>query len=501
MNDASLIDTQEPIEARGQGGHQSNASVKANFARVPSTPEAQQLVEHIAECISLHEEATGALKKKRSLEQERAYIYAVGALAGDLAFASDLADPRLLAVPKASGSFTGKAIGYTLFKRAYDAFKALGWIEVVKKGSYQRLGPFSVNGAKGANPIIGKGQTERIRATPSFVALVRQFGIKEGTATTHFPNVAMPAPLELREGSKINWYGEKIKGRLLSLPKNDLTCEHLKAEIRELNEFIASFSIEPCEFVGWTRLFHKVDKDHFDWNQGGRLYAKPEGSYQRMPKGERAKLTINEEPTVEIDYRACFLTILYALRGQSLALHMRQYGDTGAWEEQDPYGIEGIPREVVKAWVSAALGAGKAPKKWPRRLAKEMKDEYQLNLKDYPVVVVGAAILIMHPVLLERDGISWPTLHWKESNVIVAIMLFLKRMYGIPSLPVHDSLIVPTPAWSEALHAMTRVFEELIGQPPLEPRLSVSRDHLPPPNMRPRSNSVEVEEDQPIECL
>ena len=37
--------------------------------------------------------------------------------------------------------------------------------------------------------------------------------------------------------------------------------------------------------------------------------------YQSMPKEERAKITMNGEPVLEIDVRASYLTILYGIMG------------------------------------------------------------------------------------------------------------------------------------------------------------------------------------------
>jgi hypothetical protein len=64
---------------------------------------------------------------------------------------------------------------------------------------------------------------------------------------------------------------------------------------------------------------------------------------------------------------------------------------------------------------------------------------------DYPLKMIRQKALDKFPVLKtwgERKG-AWAELMYHESVAVVSTMLRLKREHGIPSLSVHDSLIVP----------------------------------------------------------
>ena len=81
----------------------------------------------------------------------------------------------------------------------------------------------------------------------------------------------------------------------------------------------------------------------------------------------------------------------------------------------------------------------------------ERKDLTSFNFdpKAYPMKVVREKVLQRHP-LLERWGgkirgrvRDWSDLMFAESDAVIRTMLVLKRQYGVPSLPVYDSIIVP----------------------------------------------------------
>jgi hypothetical protein len=72
-----------------------------------------------------------------------------------------------------------------------------------------------------------------------------------------------------------------------------------------------------------------------------------------------------------------------------------------------------------------------------------------LDRKRYGVTRLREKILAHHPILgqwgkpLTGRVRTWADLMFDESRIIVDTMLWLMRRKGIPSLAVHDSLIVP----------------------------------------------------------
>ena len=150
-------------------------------------------------------------------------------------------------------------------------------------------------------------------------------------------------------------------------------------------------------------------------------------------KEERAQILIDGQATVEIDVRASHLSILYALSGEELDLH------------QDPYAIGNYPRDIVKKIIVTAIGAGRMPRQWPRKFNDEYEEEDGWKPKDrYVLKDLVAMILLRHPVLenLETDVLDWANLQFEESECFLSAMLSLHEEHGVPSLPVHDSLIV-----------------------------------------------------------
>ena len=79
-----------------------------------------------------------------------------------------------------------------------------------------------------------------------------------------------------------------------------------------------------------------------NWQSHGRLYG---GRYQQLNEDERSRMTINDEPTTELDIKSCHPTMAYAEVG------IDWYGQSN----QDIYEKEGVaswPRDLVKRCVS-----------------------------------------------------------------------------------------------------------------------------------------------------
>lgn len=182
------------------------------------------------------------------------------------------------------------------------------------------------------------------------------------------------------------------------------------------------------------------------WLLGGRWYALgSSGRYQALPQAKRAAITINGEPTAEVDVSASHLSIMIGLLGLPLP-------------QGDPYGFDGLPRSVVKRWITATLGKGSAVgARWPQRVLAE-----QPELANHDARAVGAAITGRYPFLGnpaaavvvtarlgELEDIGTPTrllTHWLmaiEADALTTAIDYLRRVRGVLALPVHDSLIVP----------------------------------------------------------
>ena len=249
------------------------------------------------------------------------------------------------------------------------------------------------------------------------------------------------------------------------------SSQKLEADVRELNEFLARQQIEGGVHQGYIRIFQNGDEEGFNWNYGGRLYSQPPATnYQQMSKKARLKMKFNGEAVAEIDPGASYLTLFYAWHGAQLDL------------SSDPYWLPGLgaARDVAKLWMVATFGSPKPISKWPTALLKGYEEDHgkKLDRTRYPVAFVREKALLQHPLMARwgepvRGRVrTWADLMYWESVVMVSTMVDLMRDRGIPSLAVHDSLIVPRSAVSIAkavlkarFHSTTRMEAQLTIHP------------------------------------
>jgi hypothetical protein len=257
----------------------------------------------------------------------------------------------------------------------------------------------------------------------------------------HFIGPLPTSPLVLRGTSTRNEYTyEKERGRLLSFDPTAET-EMLEAEVKELNEFFGRFELRRGTHRGFIRVFNNGDDPEFRWNKGGRLYSHGKVNYQTMKRRERLRMTIDEEAVCEIDIRASYLTIFHAWHNQQLD------------PARDPYDLPAFgkdDRDVVKMWFVVAFGSDGEPRRWPRKFIADYREDTNGRSlgKDYPIKSITKVALETYPLLRElgKRKNAWADLMWHESMAMIDTMLELKRKHSIPSLSVHDSLIVPISA-------------------------------------------------------
>jgi hypothetical protein len=153
---------------------------------------------------------------------------------------------------------------------------------------------------------------------------------------------------------------------------------------------------------------------------------------------------------------------------------------------KDPYVIPGLgeeARDIVKLWVAATFGNTALLRRWPSDLLKKYEEDYghPLDGKRYSVRRLRELIIAHHPIL-ERWGQplngrirTWADLMYDESRVIVAAMQGLMRK-DIPSLAVHDSLIVPERHAREGALVLMMVFGGYfrIGHIPVHAQLKIN---------------------------
>ena len=358
-------------------------------------------------------------ERRRNKGQEAAINKAVGAFLANLLQAkeSEKANGFVYRSMQAQ-AFTGEAVSYRTFSFVVESFVALGWLEHFKGEKRWTANGFD----SAARPFASGGHASRFRMTPALRALC------EGVTSDHFIEPLPEHPIILR-ASSTGHGNAKARGKTLDFVPTERT-QLLEQQMRELNLFLSGFELRPYRFTGLVRIFNEGDTPSFDWNKGGRLYARGELQYQFQSKEDRKQITIDGESSKELDIRASYLATYHGL--------MRQPFDPSA----DPYAVEGFDRTAVKLWTMATFGKAGHLARWP----KELSDDYKSEFGKAPPKVkdIRDAMVAKFPVLEQwgRSGHTWATLQYHELSAVFAAMFMLMKVHKVPAYPVHDSLIV-----------------------------------------------------------
>src|SRR5262249_6172677 len=417
--------------------------------------EARAVVAAVTDMVAAHELTAGARTNKRKKKQA-ALSSAVERLLADLllAQASEKAKGYVHRPTRPEG-FTESNVGYRVFKALVDALEDLGLLESHK--GYQGWGePF------GARVVVRRKAT-RFRATQKLLDICVQHGVHIEDFHEHFLVPLPEHPLQLRRSSKRTEYGRKIPGKPMRYKPNEAT-ENVERSLKELNKFFDQFELRGGIHRGYIRVFNNGDHPKFNWNMGGRLYSYGEKNYQQMEKADRLRMTISGQRVCEIDFRASYLTIFHGLCSEDFDA------------TKDPYVVPELgeeAREVVKMWITASFGNNAPINKWPRELVANYRERTGKALgKRYAASRVRDNVMQAFPLLARIgevvNGIErgWAELMYLESRAMFWTMMDLAND-GIPSLAVHDSIIVPYLKWHEATRVLTNQYQQCTKATPV----------------------------------
>jgi hypothetical protein len=336
-------------------------------------------------------------------------------------------------------TFDDVPVNYKVFRAVLDGLKGLSYLGV-------ELG------------AMRSGRTTAFWATNKLLRRAEDFGIHLGNINVNFKPEPPPNPLVLR-GPATRKGKRKIKGEVIRVYRRTEETRRLEAEVRELNDYLATCEITGGEHQGYARIYNNAS-----WRKGGRLYSVG-GGYQGMsPPKKRLEMTINGGAVAEVDIRASHLTIYHAKLGQPLS------------RENDPYGHVGADRAVAKLWVVASFGNSAPATKWPDDMVEDYNDDNPgKDLREVNPKVLGKEMLEAFPALrllktkFKKTDI-WGDLQCIEANAIVSAMLILKREHSIPALSTHDGLVVPKSGigWTKTI--LSREYRRFVG---VEPVLTV----------------------------
>jgi hypothetical protein len=355
------------------------------------------------------------------------------------------------------GAFKGLNVGYKPFKAVVAGLYEFRHIEK-ERGFKEHAGP------------CAKAQATRFKATNKLLDYVAEFGITPANWPIHFEFVGRPAAIRNPVLLKTTRTFAR-EPSLISIDLREPAVAAIAKQVNELNAFFAKQVIEPNCHYGFVRMFANGDRPDFAWDQGGRLYSIGYGNYQQLPGAPhkeypfcRRDIRINGEPTVELDIKASHLTILHACAGIPLA------------NGPDPYVIPGIPRAVVKAFVTMTLGYDRFHRDWTdnavatyRKKSKSAESPGGLDLLKYDLSTVRDRVLAAIPILRSwpEGVIRWGDLQYIESVALIETVHSLAMDHDIPALPVHDSIIVGQPGIGVAKEVLSEHYKRSVSSNPL----------------------------------
>jgi hypothetical protein len=196
------------------------------------------------------------------------------------------------------------------------------------------------------------------------------------------------------------------------------------------------------------------------WEVHGRFYG---GFWQQVSENLRKDIFINGNPTIEVDYKALHVSLLYA---RFLNEHrVWPYGeDPYDLDEQiDPEVSRSTQRKMVKSLILQAINANNRRSAFLAFRDKAEAGSPEKKLTNDQLEQLLEAFLLEHPDLrafIATDiGVDLMRLDSDMTEEIIQIM----TDKGIPVLTIHDSYIVERHRFSDLRTAMTAAAIRVAG--------------------------------------
>ncbi len=188
-------------------------------------------------------------------------------------------------------------------------------------------------------------------------------------------------------------------------------------------------------------------------DRGGRFYG---GWWESIPKKYRRYITINGQPTVEVDFQEFHPRMLYVLHQQAapdelydLGLRFLDFPDYDPHKK--PYKQQ---REIIKKFMNALIN----DEQGKHRLSDASAKFLGLSDKELREIVYKK-----HPVIkLAEKTDTGLRLQFLDSEIAEKVILELMPQ-GIVALPVHVSFLVRLEFLPQLRAAMLKAFEEVLG--------------------------------------
>ena len=258
-----------------------------NWFRIGTTKETQQAIDFLLESLEASED-----RKRGRKERDRANLRAtLEAIVMD-AYVARIADPELfLAYTRRKSVCTATArsrygnpkVTLTAIVTAADWLAGEGLIE-------------NVLGFPG-QMFYCEGWRSRLRATPALEELLKGFAVLPAMA-----GACSSEEIIILKGTPPRWGASKPRVEYHDTPATN----RMRETLQQINECLAQAELDLCVPNGSTlaepvdltarRLYRVFNNESF--KEGGRFYG---GWWQRLPSKVRSGITIDGQPTVELE--------------------------------------------------------------------------------------------------------------------------------------------------------------------------------------------------------
>lgn len=348
---------------------------------------------------------------------------------------------------------------YDPFIEAFNGLLALNYLTVTHKGFY--------------DPLQGGGWTTRVVASEDLIEAYKE---AKGDSKIKFISSAKATDkneliiLRDKDGRKVDYDDTKqtiqmrrnLKRINRVLAKHEIALDVTDGEYTDLLKRLqtkkqrdAEASLPYLDFE--AKRLYRIFSDS-DFERGGRFYR---AWWINTPEDYRKRITIDGEPTVELDYSRYHISMAYAELGKPL--------------DFDPYDI--LPTKssdklikITKQAVNALLNAS-----GPINPVDDFREEtVGMEWSAFVDQVMKAhSVMVENNRFLTGYGLR---LHYLDSCIAEAVMLHFAKQ-KIPCLPVHDSFIVTVDHKDELRDIMQSEYQA-IRQPQGFFRITCLQRHL-----------------------
>ena len=303
----------------------------------------------------------------------------------------------------------------TYTRNAYDALREFEWISE-KKGS-EYLGYTRIYASSNLiNKFININKLWIPQLVKDMESLIELRG-KDSRGNKR--DLPLPNDPNIKEMQKnLHTYNSFIVKQCVTLDLNDEQLDEVVAKMSSPKNRNPRIHLNRVQL---RRIFSQGSM-----SLGGRFY---DGWWQQLPSVFRPHIAINGKPTVEIDYSAMAIRILYSRKGIDYP------------SENDPYdlslpqwqGSKDPRRREIKTFINALLN----DEEEKYRLSKEAEGVLGLNH-----IELFEAFRSQHPLLADLIGTKAGLEAMYIDSQIAEIVMLEGVKQGILILPIHDSFII-----------------------------------------------------------